>query len=145
VYKRQGNILPIGGVNEKIEGFFDACRDTTFTGTQGVIIPQANAGDLMLREDVVEAARDGKFHVYAVGTVHEALELFTGMPAGAQDARGQYPDGSLLALAVQRAHEYWLKAIQDPRRGQQLPPQDEDREPTPAPGGSDDSAPRPSA
>ncbi len=142
---QMGNILPIGGVNEKIEGFFDACRDTTFTGTQGVIIPQANAGDLMLREDVVEAARDGKFHVYAVGTVHEALELFTGMPAGAQDARGQYPDGSLLALAVQRAHEYWLKAIQDPRRGQQLPPQDEDREPTPAPGGSDDSAPRPSA
>jgi predicted ATP-dependent protease len=115
---QMGNILPIGGVNEKIEGFFDACRDTEFTGTQGVIIPQANAGDLMLREDVVQAARDGKFHVYAVGTVHAALELFTDMPAGELGAAGRYPDGSLLALAVQRAREYWLKAARDPHGAQ---------------------------
>ncbi|HUU96434.1 MAG TPA: ATP-binding protein [Phycisphaerae bacterium] len=140
---QMGNILPIGGVNEKIEGFFDVCRDATFTGTQGVIIPQANAGDLMLREDVVEAAREGTFHVYGVKTVHEALELFTGMPAGELGAAGRYPDGSLFALAVQRAREYWLKAIQDPRREQQLPPRDEDREPTPAPGGNDKSGPSP--
>jgi len=111
-----GNILPVGGVNEKIEGFFDACRDTELTGAQGVIIPQANAGDLMLREDVVAAAQAGRFHVYAVQTVHEALELLTGMPTGSPDATGRYPAGSLLALAVRRAREYWLKAIQDPRR-----------------------------
>lgn len=111
---QMGNVLPIGGVNEKIEGFFDACRDIGFTGTQGVIIPQANAGDLMLRQDVVEAARSGTFAVYAARTVHAALEWFTGMPAGAQDAAGHYPDGSLLGLAVRRAREYWIKAIQDP-------------------------------
>ena len=113
---QMGNILPIGGVNEKIEGFFDACRDTDLTGTQGVIVPKANAGDLMLRDDVVEVAREGRFQVYAVETIHEALALLTGMPAGAQDSGGRYPKGTLLALAVQRAREYWLKAVQDPRR-----------------------------
>ena len=78
-----GNILPIGVVNEKIEGFFDACRDGDLTGTQGVIIPEANAGDLMVREDVVDACREGSFRIFAVQTIHEALEVLTGMPAGA--------------------------------------------------------------
>ena len=115
---QMGHILPIGGVNEKIEGFFDACRDTEFTGTQGVIIPRANAGDLMLREDVVDAAREGRFRVYAVDTVHEALGLFTGRAAGVSGADGGYAEGTLLALAVQRAREYWEKSIQSPQRGQ---------------------------
>ena len=105
-----GHILPIGGVNEKIEGFFDACRDIGLTGTQGVIIPRPNAGDLVLREDVVEACTAGHFGVYAIDTVHEALELFTGMPAGRRGDDGAYPDGTLLALAVRRAREYWEKA-----------------------------------
>jgi len=130
---QMGNILPVGGANEKIEGFFDACRDTEFTGTQGVIIPQANAGDLMLREDVVEAAREGRFHVYAVETVHEALALLSGMPAGVQDAEGRYAEGTLLALAVQRAREYWQKAIQDPRRVQQLPSEETSEPAVPQP------------
>ncbi len=131
---QMGNILPIGGVIEKIEGFFDACRDTHFTGTQGVIIPHANAGDLMLREDVVEAARQGRFRVYAVQTVHEALELFSGMPAGEQDADGRYAEGSLLARAVLRAREYWQKASPDFNRARQLQEPDLDDETPPGKG-----------
>ena len=107
-----GNILPIGGVNEKIEGFFDACRDGNLTGTQGVIIPQANAGELMVREDVVDACREGSFRIFAVQTIHEALEVLTGMPAGMQGADGRYPDKTLLALAVERARDYWRKAAE---------------------------------
>ncbi|MFH0980339.1 MAG: ATP-binding protein [Planctomycetota bacterium] len=106
---QHGHILPVGAVNEKIEGFFDTCSDLGLTGSQGVIIPQANAGDLMLREDVVEAGQAGRFHVYAVQTIHEALELLTDMPAGTRDPGGQYPDGTLLGRAVDRAFEYWLK------------------------------------
>ncbi|MHC4587913.1 MAG: S16 family serine protease, partial [Planctomycetota bacterium] len=105
-----GHLLAIGAVNEKIEGFFDTCCDVGTTDGAGVIIPRSNAGDLMLRHDVVEACREGRFHVYAVGTVHEAIELLTGMRPGVRDERGNYPGGSVLALAVRRAHEYWLKA-----------------------------------
>jgi ATP-dependent Lon protease len=106
-----GHIQPVGAVDEKIEGFFDICRDMGLTGTQGVIIPKANAGDLMLRHDVVEACQSGQFSVYAVETIHEALELFTGMSAARRDAEGNYPEGSLLALAFERSFEYWLKAF----------------------------------
>ncbi len=109
-----GNILAIGAVNEKIEGFFDICRDLGLTGTQGVVIPRSNAGDLMLREDVVEACAAGNFHVYAVDTVHQALECVTGLPAGQRGEDGWYPNDTLLSLAVLRAWEYWLKASQNP-------------------------------
>jgi ATP-dependent Lon protease len=107
---QMGHVLPIGGVNEKIEGFFDACNDMGLTGTQGVIIPRPNAGDLMLREDVVEACAQGKFRVFAVEMVHEALELLTGVSAGERGDDGRYPEGTLLATAVDRAREYWVKA-----------------------------------
>jgi ATP-dependent Lon protease len=107
---QKGNILAIGGVNEKIEGFFDICNDVGLTGTQGVLIPAANAAEMMLREDVVDACREGRFHVYAADRVHEALDLFTGMPAGERDEEDAYPEDTLLALALERAHEYWLKA-----------------------------------
>ena len=69
----------------------------------------ANAKDLMLREDVVEACTQGKFHVYAIANIYEALELLTGMPAGLRDENDEYPEGSLLALALERAHDFWLK------------------------------------
>jgi predicted ATP-dependent protease len=105
-----GHILPIGGVNEKIEGFYDACRDIGLSGTQGVIIPYTNAGDLVLREDVVEVCATGQFSVYAIDTVQEAIELFTGMPAGQRAGDGTYPESTLLGLAVRRAREYWQKA-----------------------------------
>ncbi len=88
-----GNVQPIGGVNEKIEGFFDICAKKGLTGTQGVIIPATNIKHLMLRWDVVHAAQSGQFNIYTVTTVDEALELLSGIEAGAVDEQGVYqPD-----------------------------------------------------
>ncbi|MCK4872304.1 MAG: AAA family ATPase [Phycisphaerales bacterium] len=106
-----GHILAIGGVNEKIEGFFDACVDRGLTGTQGVIIPRASAGGLMLREDVIRACADGRFHVYAVDQIAQALELLTGMSTGERDPAGSYPEGSLLRIAVDQMRRYWRQTI----------------------------------
>jgi lon-related putative ATP-dependent protease len=114
---QMGNILAIGAVNEKIEGYFDACNDLGMTGTQSVIIPASNAGDLMLRQDVVNACREGAFHVYAVSTVHDALEVLTGKPAGERNEMGIYPAGSVLGTAVSLAREYWIKASPAPVGG----------------------------
>ncbi len=106
-----GNVLPIGAVNEKVEGFFDVCEFTGLSGTQGVIIPAANAGDLMLRRDIVDACRAGRFQVYAVETIHEALGLFTGIEPGRRDDQGGYPEGSVLQRALTRAKQYWEMAV----------------------------------
>ena len=111
---QHGHIQSIGGVNEKIEGFFDACQIDGLTGGQGVIIPVSNAGDLMLREDVVLACREGRFAVYAVERVHEALELLTGQTAGELDDQGDYPEGTLLAVAQQKAFEFWERSLISP-------------------------------
>jgi len=92
-----GQVQPIGGVNEKIEGFFDVCSARGLTGNQGVIIPAANIPFLMLRWDVVHAAQNGKFHIYAVNTVDEALELLSDMEASSADDQGQYPADSFNA------------------------------------------------
>jgi len=89
-----GVVQPIGGVNEKIEGFFDICAKRGLTGTQGVIIPKTNIKHLMLRWDVVHAAQSQQFHIYAVSTVDEALELLTGIEAGIADEEGVFPPGS---------------------------------------------------
>ena len=89
-----GHVQPIGGVNEKIEGFFDICAKKGLTGTQGVIIPATNIKHLMLRWDVVHAAESGQFNIYAVTTVDEALELLTGMDAGIANEQGSYPPES---------------------------------------------------
>ena len=85
----------IGGANEKIEGFFDICKIQGLSGEQGVLIPHANVKHLMLKSDVVEACRDGQFHIYAVGTIDEGLEVLTGLEAGTADEKGYYPIGSL--------------------------------------------------
>ena len=111
---QHGHLQAIGGVNEKIEGFFDTCAAVGLTGRQGVLIPAANAGDLMLRADVVKACGDGDFSIYSVATVSEALEVLTGMPAGAADTHGVYPPGSLLRLAQERATEFWRKTWSQP-------------------------------
>jgi ATP-dependent Lon protease len=111
---QMGNIMAIGAVNEKIEGFFDTCADQGLSGSQGVIIPRANANDLQLREDVVKACAAGRFAVWAVGTVHEALHIFTGMPAGKRNAKGRYPKGSVLHEAMQKALEFWERAVSTP-------------------------------
>ncbi|MGZ4959915.1 MAG: Lon protease family protein [Methylomonas sp.] len=89
-----GRVQPIGGVNEKIEGFFDICAARGLTGNQGVIIPAANVPYLMLRWEVVHAAQTNQFHIYAVSTVDEALELLSDMEVGAADDQGQYPPAS---------------------------------------------------
>jgi predicted ATP-dependent protease len=111
---QHGHIQAIGGVNEKIEGYFDACKAMGFNGEQGVMIPHSNAGDLMLRSDVVEACANGEFSVFAVATVHEALEVLTGVPAGEANENEDYPEGSLLNLAQKRAAEFWQKTSSRP-------------------------------
>jgi ATP-dependent Lon protease len=103
---QRGEIQPIGGVNLKIEGFFDVCRTRGLTGTQGVIIPHQNVKDLMLRHDVVEAVRTGTFHLYAVRTVDEGLEILTGKSAGTQSATGRFTAGSINDRVDRRLEEY---------------------------------------
>ncbi|MBR2137347.1 MAG: AAA family ATPase [Alphaproteobacteria bacterium] len=90
-----GEIQPIGGVNEKIEGFFDVCVHNGLTGTQGVIIPRTNVGNLMLRADILQAVEDGKFTIYAIDTVDDGIEILTGKKAGEPDSRGRYPRGTI--------------------------------------------------
>jgi lon-related putative ATP-dependent protease len=92
---QQGQIQPVGGVNEKIEGFFDACRRRGLTGAQGVLVPEANVRHLMLREDVAAAVRAGTFHVHAIGTVDEGLAILSGREAGEPGPDGRYPEGSV--------------------------------------------------
>ena len=102
---QKGDIQPIGGVNVKIEGFFDVCRKRGLTGAQGVVIPIQNIPDLMLRNDVVDAVRAGRFHVYAVSTVAQGIEILTGIAAGAPDAQGNYPVGTVYGRVQQRLQE----------------------------------------
>jgi lon-related putative ATP-dependent protease len=92
---QKGEIQPIGGVNEKIEGFFEVCREKGLTGKQGVIIPQANVKDLMLKTKVVEAVRKGQFHVFPISRVEEGLEILTGEKAGTIKKDGTYPKNTL--------------------------------------------------
>jgi lon-related putative ATP-dependent protease len=99
---QRGQIQAIGGVNEKIEGFFDSCRSTGFTGQQGVLIPASNVRHLMLRRDVVAAVAEGRFAVHPIDTVDQGLEILTGTPAGEPDAAGQYPEGTLNRRIAER-------------------------------------------
>jgi predicted ATP-dependent protease len=95
-----GDVQPIGGVNEKIEGFFDICSQRGLTGSQGVLIPAANVKNLMLREDVVEAVAAGRFRVHAVEHIDQGMEILTGVPAGAPAADGSYPAGTVNAAVL---------------------------------------------
>jgi lon-related putative ATP-dependent protease len=99
-----GVVQPVGGINEKIEGFFDICAARGLTGDQGVLIPAANVCHLMLRQEIVEAVRQKRFHVWAVRSIDEAMELLTGLPAGEPDAKGEIPAGSInFQIALQLA------------------------------------------
>ncbi|MGH9775776.1 MAG: Lon protease family protein [Candidatus Acidiferrales bacterium] len=102
---QQGDIQPIGGVNQKIEGFFDICRIKGLTGKQGTLIPRENVEDLMLREDVIAAVTEGKFHIYPVASIEEGIELLSGIRAGARDASGKFEEGTVFARADQRLRE----------------------------------------
>lgn len=106
---QKGEIQPIGGVNEKIEGFYEVCKQKGFTGTQGVIIPYKNLSDLMLRHDLIEDAKKGKFHIYAVKTIDEGIEILTGKPAGKKLPNGSYPEGTVHYLVDKKLSEYAKK------------------------------------
>jgi len=107
---QKGEIQPIGGVNEKIEGFFDVCRAKGLTGTQGVIIPSQNVQNLMLRKDVIEAVSKGKFHIYPVKTIDQGIEILTGVKAGEIQKDGNFEEGTLNHLVdeeLQRLAKSW--------------------------------------
>jgi len=101
-----GKVQPIGGVNYKIEGFYAVCKAKGMTGEQGVMIPETNVRHLMLKEEVVEAVRSGKFHIWSVSTIEQGIEILTGIPAGELDEEGGYPDGSINSLVDKRLHEF---------------------------------------
>jgi len=107
---QRGEVQAIGGANEKIEGFFDVCVARGLDGEQGVLIPAANVKHLMLREDVVDAVAQGKFHIYAVDTVDQGIEILTGRPAGERDDEGVYPEDSINRLVEDRLIELAVKA-----------------------------------
>ncbi len=102
---QQGDIQAIGGVNEKIEGFYDVCRIKGLTGTQGVMMPESNVEDLMLREDILEAVAAGKFHVWPVAKVEQGIELLTGKTAGRKNGDGKFDAGTVFALMDERLHQ----------------------------------------
>ena len=99
---QHGEVQAIGGVNEKIEGFFDICAARGLTGTQGVMIPVANTQHLMLRADIVAACRHGQFAIYPVTTIDQGIALLTGQPAGVRGTDGAYPTGSINAAVEAR-------------------------------------------
>jgi predicted ATP-dependent protease len=113
---QRGQVQAIGGVNEKIEGFYDVCKCKGLTGKQGALIPESNVQHLMLREDVVQAVRDGKFHIYPVSTVEEGMEILTGMPAGKQNASGHYPKDSFNYYVETRLRELAKKVQAFPKK-----------------------------
>jgi ATP-dependent Lon protease len=109
---QKGEIQPIGGVNEKIEGFFDVCQAAGLNGSQGVMIPFQNVGDLMLKDEVIDAVKKGKFHLYPIKTIDQGIELLTGVSAGEKEKDGTYPEGSVNHLVdkqLQAFAEKWKK------------------------------------
>jgi predicted ATP-dependent protease len=107
---QHGDVQAVGAVNEKIEGYFDLCKERGLDGSQGVIIPTANVSQLMLRPDVIEAVAAGRFAVYAVQTVDQGLEILSGVPAGSRDTLGRFPAGTLNARIEERLADFAERA-----------------------------------
>ncbi len=105
---QNGEIQPIGGVNEKIEGFYDVCKAKGFTGRQGVLIPDGNVGDLMLRQEIVDVVKKKKFHIYAVKTIDQGIEILTGVKAGKKTKSG-FEKNSINYLVDKKLKEYAIK------------------------------------
>ena len=103
---QNGDIQPIGGVNEKIEGFFKICKLRGLDGSHGVMIPKLNEKNLNLSDEVVQAVKENKFHIYAISTIEQGIELLTGVPAGKKDETGRFPAGSINSLAYARLRKY---------------------------------------
>jgi len=115
---QKGEIQAVGGINEKIEGFFEVCRAGGLTGAQGVLIPHSNTRNLMLREDIREAVLAGKFHIYTARTIEEGIEILTGLPAGkpTADSHGRFEKGSVFDLVNRRLQDY-ERILQEHRGG----------------------------
>lgn len=103
---QHGMVQPVGAINEKIESFFDVCGAKELTGDQGVLLPARNMDGLMLRRDVIEAIKEDRFHIYAIDSVSEGIELLTGVPAGEMDDRGRFPDGTVYGAVQARLDCY---------------------------------------
>ena len=103
---QKGDIQPIGGVNEKIEGFFKICKTRGLNGSHGVMIPKLNIQNLNLSDEVVEAVKERKFHIYAISTIEQGIEILTGVPAGKKDLNGRFPAGSVNYLAYEKLKKY---------------------------------------
>jgi predicted ATP-dependent protease len=113
---QHGNVQAVGGVTRKVEGFYATCKANGLTGGQGVIVPAANVHNLMIDEEVVDAVREGRFHVWAVRTIDEGAALLTGHRAGRRRADGSYPPGSVHGLVAARLADYAerLRAFAEP-------------------------------
>lgn len=120
---QKGDVQPIGGVNEKIEGFYDVCKARGLTGNQGVIIPIQNVQELMLREDVIESVRNKKFHIYAIKRVEEGIEILTGRKAGKKTDKG-YEPGTVFDLVEKKLKDLYAKskAVKPPNENHQQKP-----------------------
>lgn len=124
---QKGEIQPIGGAIQKIEGFYEVCKAKGITGNQGVIIPHQNVRHLMLKEDVVQAVRDGRFHIWPVASIDDGIEILTGVEAGEKDSSGRYPEDSVHGRANAKLEEYAriLKEFGQPSEEEKQP--DEER------------------
>ena len=103
---QKGEIQPIGGVNEKIEGFFQICKMRGLDGSHGVMIPVQNVKNLQLSDEVVEAVKNKEFHIYSISTIEEGIEVLTGVPAGKKDSSGKFPAGTVNYLVAQKLKKY---------------------------------------
>ena len=103
---QKGQIQPIGGVNEKIEGFFQICQMRGLTGEHGVMIPIQNVDNLQLSDDIIEAVKNKQFHIYAISTIDEGIEILTGVPAGKKDKNGKFPAGTINDLVYKKLKLY---------------------------------------
>lgn len=103
---QKGEIQPIGGVNDKIEGFFQVCKMRGLDGSHSVIIPKQNVRNLNLSDEVIDAVKEGKFHIYAISTIDEGIELLTGVPAGSKDENGNFPAGTINYLVYNKLKKY---------------------------------------
>ena len=103
---QKGEIQPIGGVNEKIEGFYQICKMRGFNGQHGVIIPAQNVRNLHLSDEVIDSVRKGKFHIFCVRTIDEGIEILTGVPAGKKDKNGNFPLGTINYLVNERLKKF---------------------------------------
>lgn len=120
---QHGQVQAIGGVNEKIEGFFEICQDRGLTGDQGVLIPKANVKNLMLRQDVIDAVSDKMFHIYPIETIEQGIEVLTGIPAGEMDEEGSFPEDSINHRVIAR-----LEEMAETQREFSHPPEEENEE-----------------